>query len=136
MNEVSLIKAVDRLLVRWSTIPSSIAVLPSYDESLIESGWQALQPVTLFKLRAMHCRGIHLRRTIGGGGNHALIELAQIAEATRMTYGRPERGDGIKAGTQDDSRTCVKAERVAIAGGVDGVGLDTPSIEGRIRVTM
>jgi hypothetical protein len=124
---------IERTLWQWSIIPSSITPLTSYDESLIESGWQSLQPLTSFKLRALHCRGIHLHRTVGIGGNGALIELAHIAEAHSLTYRRPERGDGIKAGTQDDSRTCVKLERVAIAGGVGWVGLDTPSIGARNR---
>src|SRR5665647_3582303 len=114
---------IDRTIWQWTTV--SLPPLDHYDMDYVDQGWQAFQPVTSFKLRALHCRGIHLHRTMGMGGNGALIELAHIAEATRMTYRRPERGDGIKSGTEDDSRTYVKPARVAIAGGVDGVGLDT-----------
>ena len=133
MNESSM-TAIDRLLVRWSTIPSSIAVLPGYDDTLIEDGWTALQPITGFKLRALHCRGIHLHRIMGLGGNAALIELAHVA---RMTYRRPERPGSIDGGKEGAGSTYPMPQRRTTGCGEDmAASLDTPSIGGVRQATM
>jgi len=78
-NRITAVDAIAKRLWQWTAVP--LPALPSYDLSLADAGWAALHPITGFKLRALHCRALDLRRTMGGDANHALVEIALLVDS-------------------------------------------------------
>ncbi len=86
-DKISAVDVIAKRLWQWTAV--AMPQLSSYDMGRVEDGWEALHPLTGFKLRALHCRALELRRTMGGCADHALVEIATLVDS--ITIKAPKR---------------------------------------------